>query len=120
MRSFPDAGFTQTDGEEFDTLNFNMSDPRGTFAKMQHELTGLANKFYSGGCVDFHGYTFSHDQELVHWFHYHKGKNSIFADAVAILHSVGATVVHTQESTHTQEAAKKICLDSDIEASIQA
>jgi hypothetical protein len=84
MGSFPDAGFTQTYREEFDTLNFNMSDPRGTFAKLQHELTGLANKFDSGGGVDFHGYTFPHDQELVQWFHNHKGNISTFADAVAI------------------------------------
>jgi chromosome segregation ATPase len=62
MGSFLGAGFTQTDREAFDTLNFNMSDPRGTFAKLQHELTGLVNKFDSGGGVDFHGYMFSHDQ----------------------------------------------------------
>jgi hypothetical protein len=47
MGSFPDAGFTQTGREAFSTLNFNMSDPRGTFTKLQHELTGLANKFDS-------------------------------------------------------------------------
>jgi hypothetical protein len=57
---------------------------------------------------------------LVQWFHDHKGKISIFADAVAILHSIGATVVHTQESTRAQEAAKKISLDSETEDSIRA
>jgi hypothetical protein len=96
MGSFPDSGFTQTDREAFDTLNFNMSDPRGTFARLQHELAGLANKFDSGGGVDFHRYTFSHDQELVQWFHDHKGKISIFADDVVILHSIGTTFFYTR------------------------
>jgi hypothetical protein len=43
-----------------------------------------------------------------------------FVDALAVLHSTGAAVVHTQESTRAQEAAKKISLDSEIESSIQA
>jgi hypothetical protein len=41
-------------------------------------------------------------------------------DAVSILHAIGATVVHTSEATRTREAAKKIDLASDLEASIRA
>jgi uncharacterized protein YneF (UPF0154 family) len=41
-------------------------------------------------------------------------------DAVSILHAIGATVFHTSEATRTREAAKKIDLTSDLEASIRA
>jgi hypothetical protein len=41
-------------------------------------------------------------------------------DVVSSLHAIGATVVHTSESTRTREAAKKIYLASDLGASIRA
>ena len=47
------------------------------------------------------------------------GKNTIFANAVAMLQPIGATYNLTQYSLHAQEAAKNILLRSDIEASIR-
>ena len=41
----------------------------GYFAKLEHDQTGLTKKIESGGGggggVDIHGFTFSHDAELV-------------------------------------------------------
>ena len=41
-----------------------------------------------------HGFTFFHNAELVPWFKDRNGKIAIFADAVAILQSIGATHSH--------------------------
>jgi hypothetical protein len=61
--------------------------------------------------VDFHGFTFAYDGKLVQWFTDLNGKISIFADTVAILNAIGATVVTTQEATQAQEVAKNIALE---------
>jgi hypothetical protein len=101
-------------------LELEISDSTGAFKKLEHKLAGLSNKLESGGGVDFHGFTFAYDGELVEWFTDRNGKISIFADAVAILNAIGATVVTTQEATRSQEAAKKIALESELEAYVKA
>jgi hypothetical protein len=115
----PVSDFTQADRETCGTLCFYVNDPDGKYAKLKHELTGLANKFDSGGSVDCHVYAFSHDKELVQWFHDRTYNISMFLDAVVMLHYIGATILHTQESTRAREAAKNISLDSYVESSIR-
>jgi hypothetical protein len=101
-------------------LEFEINDSTGAFKKLEHKLAGLSNKLESVGGVDFHGFTFAYDCELVQWFTDRNGKLSIFADAVAIRNAIGATVVSTQDATRAQEAAKKIALESKLEASVRA
>jgi hypothetical protein len=60
--------FFYSDRTSLELVQFQVSDPRGSFAKLEHELTRLANKFASEGGVDIHGFTFSHDKELVQCF----------------------------------------------------
>jgi hypothetical protein len=99
---------------------FEINDSIGAFKKLEHELAGLSNKLESGGGVDFHGFTFAYYCEPVKWFTDRNGKIPIFADFVAILNAIGATVVTTQEATRAQEAGKKIALESELEASVRA
>ena len=86
---------------------------------MEHDLTVLNKTIESGGEVDIYGFTFYHDDELVQWLKDHNGKNSFFADTVAMLQSIGDTHTLTQYSLHAQEATKNILLGSDIEAYIR-
>jgi predicted RNase H-like nuclease (RuvC/YqgF family) len=97
--------FSDRDHSRLDLLEFEINDSTGAFKKLEHELAGLSNKLESGGGVDFHGFTFAYDDELVQWFNDRNGKISIFADAVAILNAIGDTLVTTQEATRAQEAA---------------
>jgi hypothetical protein len=101
-------------------LEFEINDSTGAFKKLEHELAGLSKKMESGGGMDFHGFTFAYDVELMQWFTDRNGKISNFAYAVAILNAIGAAVVMTQEATRAQEAAKKIALESELEASVRA
>jgi hypothetical protein len=112
--------FYDQDRSRLDLLEFEINDSTVAFKKLEHELAGLSNKLESGGGVDFHGFTFAYDGELVQCFTDRNEKISIFADAVAILNAIGATVVTTQEATRAQEAAKKISLESELEASVRA
>jgi hypothetical protein len=112
--------FSDQDRSRLDLLELEINDSTGAFKKWEHKLAGLSNKLESGGGVDFHGFTFAYDGELVQWFTDRNGKISIFADAVAILNSIGANVVMTQEATQDQEAAKKIAPESELEAYVRA
>jgi hypothetical protein len=112
--------FSDQDRSRLDLLEFEINDSTGAFKKLEHELAGLSNKLESGGGVDFHGFTFAYDGELVQWFTDRHGNVSIFADAVAIINAIGDTVVSTQEATRAQEAAKKISFESELEASVRA
>jgi hypothetical protein len=76
--------FSDQDCSRLEFLVFKINDSTGAFKKWEHELAGLSNKLESGGGVDFHGFTFAYDGELVQWFTDRNGKISIFADAVAI------------------------------------
>ena len=80
----------------------------------------MTDKFESGGRVDIHGFTFSHDAESVQWFKDRIGKIAIFPNAVAMIQSIGDAHTLTQDSLRAQEAAKNTPLGSDIEASIRA
>ena len=46
-------------------IQFQVTYPRGSFVKLEHELTGLNYKFESRGGVNIHDFTFYHDAELV-------------------------------------------------------
>jgi hypothetical protein len=112
--------FSDQERSHLELLEFEINDSTGAFKKLEHELAGLSNKLESGEGVDFHGFTFAYDGELVQLFTDQNGKISIFADAVAILNAIGATVVMTQEATQDQEAEKKIDLESELEAYVRA
>jgi hypothetical protein len=53
--------FSDADRTIIELLQFQDSDPPGTFASLEHELTGISHKFESGGGVDIHGFTFFND-----------------------------------------------------------
>ena len=69
---------SDADRTSFKNLQFQLTHPRGSFAKLEHELTGLTNKFESGGGVDIYGFTSSHDDELIQWFKDRNGKLKCF------------------------------------------
>ena len=111
--------FSDADGTSLQQLQFQVTDPRNYFAKLEHEMTGLTNEFESGRGVDISDFTFSHNSELVQWFKERNGKISIFANAVAMLQSIGATHTLTQDSLRAQESVKNNLIGPDIEASIR-
>ena len=101
-------------------IQFQVTDPHDYFENLEHKMTGLTKTYESGGGGgDIHGFTFSHDAELVQWFKDRNEKNAIFADAMSMLQSIGATHTLTQYYLFDQEGANKILLGSDIEASIR-
>ena len=71
------------------------------------------------GGGDIHGFTFSHDAELVQWFKERNGNIAIFYDAVAMFQYIGDTYTLPQDSLCCQEYDKNILIGSDIEASIR-
>jgi archaellum component FlaC len=114
-----DSNFTELHKDQLEKLAFELYDPCGLFPKLEHDLSLISNKLESGGGIHCNGNYVSHDKEAAQWFVDHKATICIMEDAVSILHAIGATVFHTSEATHTREAAKKIDLASDLEASIR-
>jgi hypothetical protein len=115
-----DSNFTELHKDQLEKLAFELYDPCRLFPKLEHDLSLISNKLESGGGIDCNGNYLYHANETAQWFVDHKATICIIVDAVSILHEIGATVVHTSEATHTREAAKKIDLASDLEASIRA
>jgi hypothetical protein len=115
-----DSNFTKLHKDQLEKLAFELYDPCGLFPKLERDLSLISNRLESGGGINCNGNYFSHDKEAAQWLVDHKATICIMVDAISILHSIGATVVHTSEATPTREAAKKIDLASDLEASIRA
>ena len=44
--------FSDSDQMSLQQIQFQVTDPCGSFSKLEHELTGLTNSYYSGGGVD--------------------------------------------------------------------
>jgi hypothetical protein len=57
--------FSDQDRSRLNLLEFEINDSTGAFKKLEHELAGVSNKLESRGGVDFHGFTFAYDGELV-------------------------------------------------------
>jgi hypothetical protein len=83
----------------------------------------------SGGGVEFHGYTYSHDQELVvQWFHDHKSMQDFHVCRcccyLTFCYWCNATVtcsyILRSQLVRRREAVTKIPLDSEMDASIRA
>jgi hypothetical protein len=58
--------------------------------------------------------------DVAQWFKDHNGVSAIFVDGVSMLHDMIATVTHTAEANRSKEAAKKIDMGLEREASITA
>jgi hypothetical protein len=115
-----DSNFTELHTDQLEKLAFELYNPCGLFSKLEHDLSLISNKLESGGGIDCNGNYFSRDKEAAQWFVDHSATICIMVDAFSILHAIGATVVHTSEATRTREAANKLDLASDLEASIRA
>jgi Tfp pilus assembly protein PilN len=113
-------GTPNEDSDLLARLEQAMFDPSGEVAALRHDLTGLVNKMESGGGIEFHGFSFACDRDCVQWYRANYGKVALFADAVALLHSINATVVHSAEALKSKEAAKKVDFETELEASIIA
>jgi hypothetical protein len=115
-----DSNFTELHTDQLEKLAFELYNPCGLFSKLEHDLSLISNKLESSGGIDCNGKYFSRDKEAAPCFLDHNATICIMVDSVSILHAIGATVVYTSEVTHTSEAAKKIDLASDLEASVHA
>jgi hypothetical protein len=111
---------TTTDKDLLMKLALAVLEPRGTVPRIEHELQVLSGKVDSGGTMDFHGFKFLGERDCVAWFVANNGKIALFADAVALLRSINATVVHANDSLKSQKAAWDVEQASELEASIIA
>jgi hypothetical protein len=115
-----DHSYTDEERSDILKLKFDLYDPRGALPRIVSELATISNKLESGGGVNVQGYAFSHDMDTAHWFKDHNGIIAIFVDGVAKLHAMIVTGTHTAEANRAKEDAKKIDMDSELEASITA
>jgi hypothetical protein len=115
-----DNSYTDKEPSDMLKLKFDLYDPRGAFPRIASELATISNKLESEGGVDVQGYAFSHDMDAAQWFKDHNGVIAIFVDGVAMLHAMIEIVTHTAEANTAKEAAKKIDMGSELEASITA
>jgi hypothetical protein len=64
----------------------------------------LPNRFNSDGAIKCHGVYFSSNTDLAAWFAKNGLTIGVFCNAVALLHTIQAPVVHQAEATKVMEA----------------
>ena len=92
--------------------------PQGELSAVKSQLKALQSRFDSEGAIECHGVYFSSKTELAAWFERNGLSIGVFCDAVALLHTIQAPVVHQAEASKAMEAQQKISLSTDLEAAI--
>ena len=92
--------------------------PQGELGAIKAQLKSLQNRFDSDGAIECHGVYFASKTELAAWFEKNGLSIGVFCDAVALLHTIQAPVVHQAEATNAMEAQQKVSISTDLEAAI--
>jgi hypothetical protein len=92
--------------------------PQGELGAIKSQLKSLQNRFDSDGAIECHGVYFSSKMEMASWFEKTGLTIGVFCDAVALLHTIQAPVIHQAEATKTMEAQQKVSMATDLEAAI--
>lgn len=112
----------QRDEAEYKTfvgsVEHSLFSPHGDVAELKTQVKALQQRFDSEGSIECHGVHFSSKVEMAAWFEKNGLTIGVFADAVALLHTIQAPVVHQAEATKTMEAQQKVSMHTDLEAAI--
>jgi hypothetical protein len=92
--------------------------PQGELSAIKSQLKSLQNCFDSDGAIECHGVYFSSKTDMAAWFAKNGLTIGVFCDAVALLHTIQALVVHQAEATKAMEAQQKVSMTTDLEAAI--
>jgi hypothetical protein len=96
----------------------SLFNPQGDFAALKLEVKSLKARFDSEGSIECHGVHFSSKTEMASWFEKNGLTIGIFCDAVGLLHTIQAPVIHQAEATKTMESQQKVSMTTDLEAAI--
>jgi hypothetical protein len=92
--------------------------PQGDLSAIKSQLKSLQHRFDSDGAIECHGVYFSSKTDMAAWFAKNGLTIGIFCDAVALLHTIQAPVIHQAEATKAMEAQQKVSMTTDLEAAI--
>jgi hypothetical protein len=92
--------------------------PQGELSAIKSQLKSLQKRFDSDGAIKYHGVYFSSKTDMAAWFAKNGLAIGVFCDAVALLHTIQAPVVHQAEATKAREAQQKVSMTMDLEAAI--
>jgi hypothetical protein len=85
---------------------------------LQAQVKALQNHFDSDGSIECHGVHFASKTEMAAWFEKNGLTIGIFCDAVGLLHTIQAPVVHQAKATKSMEAQQKVSMTTYLEAAI--
>jgi hypothetical protein len=118
------ASVVAAQGDEGDRKAFIASvqhalfNPQGELGALRSQIKSLQTRFDSEGAIECHGVHFGSKTEMASWFEKNGLTIGIFCDAVGLLHTIQAPVVHQAEATKTMESQQKVSISTDLEAAI--
>ena len=119
LKASLDAQADGTPSKSFVTsVEHALFNPQGELGAIKAQLKSLQNRFDSDGAIECHGVYFASKTELAAWFEKNGLSIGVFCDAVALLHTIQAPVVHQAEATKAMEAQQKVSISTDLEAAI--
>jgi len=92
--------------------------PQGELGAIKSQLKSLQTRFDSDGAIECHGVYFASKMEMASWFEKNGLTIGVFCDAVTLLHTIQAPVIHQAEATKAMEAQQKVSMTTDLEAAI--
>jgi hypothetical protein len=92
--------------------------PQGELSALRSQIKSLQTRFDSDGAIECHGVHFASKNEMAAWFKKRGLTIGIFCDAVGLMHTIQAPVVHQAEATKTMESQQKVSMNTDLEAAI--
>jgi hypothetical protein len=92
--------------------------PQGEVSAIKAQLKAMQHRFDSDGAIECHGVYFSSKTDIAAWFSRNNLTIGVFCDAVALLHTIQAPVIHQAEATKAMEAQQKVSMATDLEAAI--
>jgi hypothetical protein len=101
-----------------DSVQHALFNPQGELGVLRSQIKSLQTRFNSEGAIKCHGVHFGSKTEMASWFEKNGLTIGIFCDAVGLLHTIQAPVVHQAEATKTMESQQKVSMSTDLEAAI--
>jgi hypothetical protein len=92
--------------------------PQGELSTLRSQIKSLQMRFDSEGAIECHGVHFASKNDMAAWFQKRGLTIGVFCDAVGLLHTIQAPVVHQAEATKTMESQQKVSMSTDLEAAI--
>jgi hypothetical protein len=96
----------------------SLFNPQGDLGPLKAQVKALQARFDSEGSIECHGVHFSSKTEMAVWFEKNGLTIGIFCNAVGLLHTIQAPIIHQAEATKTMESQQKVSMTTDLEAAI--